>query len=177
MQFRKWSRSIVLFGCATLLLSSLISCHKIERKVIQGPDGKFQITVPGGWKKDLRLHDDAEIQASHRRTNMFVIVLAEDKVDLSPISLEEHSKLTRESLLESLTNIEVLEPVHLTIDGYPAIQYEIRATKDHLRIIYFHTTIESPTHFYQIVAWTVPSQIKKDPHTLKKITEYFREIR
>lgn len=177
MQIRKRSFSSFLLCLFVVSLALVSACKKGERKIIQSPDGTFQITVPGGWKKDLQLHDDAEIQASHRGTNMFVIVLAEAKEDLAEIPLEEHSKLTQKSLLDSLTDVEVMEPTRLNINGLPALQYEIHATKDHLRIIYFHTTVESPTHFYQIVAWTVPSQLKRDPNTLKKITSYFQENR
>ncbi|HKX13334.1 MAG TPA: hypothetical protein VJP40_09290, partial [bacterium] len=35
------------------------------RKLISA-DGRFEITVPGGWKEEKKLNDSADLQASHR---------------------------------------------------------------------------------------------------------------
>lgn len=153
------------------------ACRKNETRVIKSIDGRFQMTVPGGWKEDRTLHEDAELQASHRGSNMYVIVLAEPKEDLHEMTLQRHSDITRDGLKESIVLQEETGPTELTIDGFPAIQYVIRAAKEHVNIVYLHTTVESPTHFYQILAWTIPSRYQKDPETIRKVTEYFHEIK
>lgn len=159
------------------LLTSGLACRRSAKKIITSSDERFQITVPGGWVKETSLHKDAELQASHRGTNMYMIILAENKADLADMNLQKHSEITRKGLEESLKDPKESEPVSLVIDGKPAVQYEIRGVKDNLNIIYLHTTVESPTHFYQILAWTIPSTYQKDPNTLKKITGYFHEIK
>jgi hypothetical protein len=154
------------------------ACQKAPAtKVIKSYDGRFQVTVPGGWQEDNTLHDDADLEVAHRSSRMYLIVLAESKEDFDNMTLQQHSDITRNGLKESVTLEQETGPVALTIDGHKALQYEIRATTQNTKIVYLHTTLETPTYFYQILAWTIPSRFKIDPETIKKVTETFHEIK
>lgn len=168
---------LYFFLFTTILLVTACPSKKVKTKTLMDVEETFEITVPGGWKEQDGLNDRADLQAGARIANLFVIVLVESKEDLDNISLEGHSDLTRLALMDSLTNIDQSEPKHLMIDKKPALQYEIRGTMDHVKIVYLHTTVESPTRFYQILAWTIPSRWRKDQGTLKKVTNYFRELK
>jgi hypothetical protein len=162
----------------SLLIVPTLSCKPhAATKVVKSYDGRFQVTVPGGWQEDNTLHKDADLEVAHHPTKMYLIILAESKEDLDHMTLQHHSDLTRNGLKESITLEQETGPVSLTIDGHPALQYEIRATTQNTKIVYLHTTVETPTYFYQILAWTIPSRYKKDPDTIKKITETFHELK
>jgi hypothetical protein len=178
---KKAKPKIFSMGLAIIFIFGLASVSSCKRnpatKVVTSYDGRFQVTVPGGWKEDNTLHDEAELEVSHRSTKMYTIVLAESKEDFHEMTLQGHSDITRAGLKESVKVERESGPVSLTIDGHPALQYEIEAVLDNTKIIYLHTTVESPAYFYQILGWTIPSRYKKDPETLKKITEKFHELK
>lgn len=153
----------ILVSCLSLLtllfaIGGSYSCKRQPAtKVVTSYDGRFQVTVPGGWKEDNSLHEEAELEVAHRSTKMYAIVLAESKEDFDKMTLQGHSDVTRTGLKESVTVEKEIGPVSLTIDGHPALQYEIQAVVDNTKIVYLHTTVESPTYFYQILTWTIPS--------------------
>ncbi len=162
-----------------IVFSIFIGCKakSKEPKVIKSTDGTFQVLVPGGWSDEKGLNDNADLQAGHRSSQMFVIVLGEGKQDLEEgMTVDQHSEITRNSLLAGVKSPAISEEKRLTIDGKPALQFEIRATVDHIKIIYLHTTVEALNNFYQILAWTVPSQWEKNKDTLMKVTEKFHEL-
>lgn len=160
---------IPVFFCA--------SCQKVEKKDILSLDKKFQITVPGAWEEEKSLHEKADIQAAHRPSNVFVIVLTESKEDFDGMTVQKHSDLTRGSLMESLKDSQETGPKTLAINGYPALQYEIRGVFDgYLKVAYLHTTVETPNHFHQILVWTTASAFDKNRPTFEKIAGYFREV-
>ena len=163
-----------LLLCLSLFLS--LACNRGEEtKRMVSSDGRFEITVPGAWTQETKLHDEAQIQATHRSSNQFTLVIAEEKGDFDNISLEEFCAITLDGMHQKLKSPREGKPTTLIIDRNTALQRELRATMDYLKIIYLHTCIESPTHFYQIIQWTTPSKYAKHRKTFKKITQYFKE--
>lgn len=146
------------------------------QNVLVGSDGVSQITLPDGWVEDRELHDSAEIQASKRADEMYVIVLSENKADFQDLTLEQHSEITRGLLLQSLTDAEVTGPTAVTsVQGNPTLQYQIRGAIDGINVVYLHTTVETPDSYHQILAWTLPSQFEANDPQLQEIIQSFRE--
>lgn len=164
-----------LLLCAFTLACSPRESGPATRKLVSA-DGRFEITVPGGWKEEKNLNDSADLQASHRPSEMYVVVLSEPKTDLDEMTLEGHSKLTRQALIDGVKKPQVSPPFALKVGDMAALQYEIRGSMDGVNIVYLHTTAESPNFFHQILTWTVPSRFEKNKDTLQKVIAMFREV-
>lgn len=172
-------RSFSRNGFAFLLLALfLVACSQPgpKTKDIVSANGRFRLTVPGGWEVEKDLNDAADLQASYRGSDMYIVVLSESKEDLHDMSLEGHSKLTRDALMKTVQDSTITGPFALTVDGHPAVQYEIRGAVNHVNVVYLHTTVESPKYFHQILAWTVPSRFDANKPTLEQVTEKFHEM-
>ncbi|HSA59597.1 MAG TPA: hypothetical protein VLJ37_07930 [bacterium] len=143
---------------------------------LKSADGRIQITLPAGWKQDRALHATAELAASNRAGEMYVIVLSDNKSDYDEMSLEKNSEITRTALLEGTKSPQTSGPQRLTINGSPALQYEIQATVDNLHIVYLHTTVETAGYYHQILAWTLRSRFEKAKPVLQEVIASFREI-
>ena len=141
------------------------------------PEKTIQVSIPSGWKEDRDLHDSAELQASNRRKEQYIIVLSESKEDFQDMTLEKHSEITRATLVKSLTEAQTSAPTTLTIGGNSALQYEIRGFINNLSVIYLHTTVETDKHIHQILTWTLKSMYDKNKPVLQKVTESFKEVK
>ncbi len=177
MRKNRFSR---ILGFSFLLCVLALACTPREKgpavKKLVSADGHFEITVPSGWKEEKKLNDSADLQASHRPSEMYFVVLSEPKVDLDQMTLEGHSKLTRQALIDGVKNPQVSPPFAMKVGDLAALQYEIRGSMDGVNIVYLHTTAESPNYFHQILAWTVPSRFDKNKETLQKVIAMFREV-
>ena len=161
---------------------SLSSCAPIESflssvdtNVLQ--DESVRISLPDGWEKDERLHDNAMIQASNVEQDLYVIVLADDQEALSQYPLEDNSETYRSLLIQGLENVE--DPARMEIDsinGNDAVQYEIRAQIGDAKITYLHTTVLTDSRYYQVVAWTTTEQYAVHKSVLQNMVKSFREI-
>jgi hypothetical protein len=146
-------------------------------EVLIGSDGQSQITLLNGWTEDRKLHESAEIQASKRGSEEYIIVLSESKADFQNLTLEQHSEITRGLLVESLTEPEITGPTDVTdVGGNPAIQYEIQGTIEEINVAYLHTTVETPTRYHQILTWTLPSSFERNQPELQQVIQSFREV-
>lgn len=170
------------FSFSLLAISLLLTgfaCSKPpgpKTKDILSANGKLQITVPSAWVEKKGLNDSADLQAAYTPSEMYVIVLSEPKEDLQDMSLEAHSKLTREALLEGVKDPVVTGPFASQVDGRPAIQYEIRGGVDHVKVVYLHVTVDGRKYFHQILAWTVPSRLEANRPTLEGVIQRFKEL-
>ncbi|MGK7872348.1 MAG: hypothetical protein AB4426_03240 [Xenococcaceae cyanobacterium] len=169
------------WGRASLVILALMlgGCNTIESsqvKTVLSRDGLTQVVVPSGWKTQQDLHDDADIQVANTWDESYLIVLSDSKTDFEDITLEEHSQITSQILLENVKNAQVSsEPKELEINGRPAVQYEIRGSVDRIKIIYLHTTVDGKESFHQLVAWTLPSKFQKNRPVLESVINSFKE--
>lgn len=160
----------VAAGCKTL--NSLT-----KPTVITSPDKKFQITVPPGWSKTSELHDKAEIQAANKLKELYVIVLSEDQTDFaSDMTLDKFTEITRNSLLKNYEAPHATDIQTISISGNEARQYELRGTSAHVAVVLIVTTVRTPTHYHQILAWTLPSKWNASSATLREVIESFRSL-
>lgn len=147
-----------------------------EGRTLASTDGQSRITLPSGWKEDQSLHEKAEMGAANRLGEMYIIVLTEDRQDFKNMNLDKHSEITRGMLTREAQDVQIGPPVRLTINGYPAVQYEIKASVDNVNVVYLHTTVETPKNFHQIVSWTLRSRYDKNRPELQQVIESFKEI-
>ena len=144
--------------------------------VLKSSDGACQVTLPAGWDEKRDLHDSAELEAANESEEMYVIILQESKEDFQKMTIDQHSEITRGTLEEALTAPQVQEPTRSTIDGYPALQSEIRGAAENINVVYLHTTVETEKKYYQILAWTLSSKFMKNRSKLQEVVQSFHEI-
>jgi hypothetical protein len=162
-----------------LLVCAVAGCKQLQSlarpTILKSPDGKFQLTVPVGWRENSSLNEQAEIKAANPLQEMYVIVLTEAKTDFTDdMTLDQFTTITRESMTSNLTSPELSPPLPVTINGNSARQYEIQGEVKNVKLAYLITTVETSAHFHQVVTWTLRSRIDKNQTTLQQVAGSFR---
>lgn len=148
----------------------------LETKEVVSIDGISRVDIPGDWEVRTDLNDDASIQVANARKEQYLVVLTDSKIDFDDISVEEHSQMTRQHILEKADNGQIVgEPKHFEINGQAAVQYEIHGSVDKLKVVYLHVTVEGKEHFHQILAWTLASMLSKNKPVLESVINTFKE--
>lgn len=182
-RFRWWIVAAVIGGLVGLLICAIIGVgvlsllgRKVEPSAVTATDGQSKVMMPAGWSVQDELHDDAEIQVANPREEQYMIVLTENKDDFVDTDLQDYAEITLESLAMSAGVDELPEPQSLTINGLPAIQYEISGTVDNMKVVYWLTDVEGTENYYQVLTWTLASQAEDNRAILQKAVESFEEI-
>lgn len=174
------------FGLA-VLCAALIACNLARNikdgidkagqpTVLTSKDGRFQLTIPGGWRADSSLNAQATIGGSNALSEMYVAVITESKGDYAKdFGLREYTRLIRDQMMKVVKESTATEPSATTINGHPAMQYELRGTVERVSIAYLMTIVETPKDFHQVVTWTLPSRFDKNKETLQQVTASFKE--
>ena len=167
-------------GLLIFLIGIVLGCKQMEHMVrptdLKSSDGKFQITVPAGWRENKTLHEDASIGAANTSKEVYVIVISENKSDFaSDIDLDKFTEVTRTSMTSKLKSPEATPATPVKINGKTGRQYMLQGEGKLVKVAYLVTTVETAEQYHQIIAWTLKSRIDQNQPVLQQVTESFRE--
>jgi hypothetical protein len=143
--------------------------------VLKSPDGKFELTVPGGWKANASLNDKADIKAANPLEEMYVIVITEPKSDFTnEMTLDEFTNMTRDSIIGNVGSADATQPRSVTVNGNSGRAYEVEGSVKNVKLAYRITNVETADHYHQVISWTLQSRKDKNAQTLQQVTDSFR---
>ncbi|WP_052132626.1 RDD family protein [Paenibacillus polymyxa] len=161
---------------AVSLISTLIT-QIVKPEVFISKDNQFAITAPWNWSRDNGINEEADISIKNEFTDRYLIVLSEPKSDFdSSMNLQEYKGIIEDHLVSEITDPELGLASDRVVNGYPAIEFTLKGEVDGIPIMYNVTTIETPSHYHQVLAWTYASRYGRAQQELRKIRDSFREM-
>ena len=148
--------------------------------VFTSPDGRVSITAPAGWEKHTVPSRLGKIGIANTAQHGWGEVIIENKSDLKDgLTVSGYAEIVLKKVGVRTTSEDrmVSEPTSVTINGYPALRYEIRATVQNTKFIYTRTFIETPEFFVQVMLWTIPSHLAKNQADFGSITDSLKQIK
>ncbi|ASR49548.1 RDD family protein [Paenibacillus kribbensis] len=161
---------------AAFFISSLIT-QIVKPEVFISKDNQFAVTAPWNWSRDDTMNEDADISIQNKISERYLIVLSEPKNDFdSSMTLQEYNQIIQDHIESGLTNPESGNASNIAVNGYPAIEFTLKGDVEDIPIMYDVTTIETPSHYHQVLAWTYASRYGRAQQELRRIRDSFREM-
>jgi len=121
------------------------------------------------------LSKDAQLTAANKINELYVFVLANKKTDYAGSqTLDRHTDILRQALLDQLKDSDATEPEKVTINGNEGRRYRISGVRDGVKLAYFMTIVETADHFHHIWAWTEGSRADENGPILNRIADSYR---
>lgn len=147
---------LIVFG---LLLVSLQAAG--QTKFVKQTAGHiFTLNVPDYMLKTYELNDAASLQYQNSQKEAYVIVIEDSKEQLEKMGIKFMSvkdfldDFTADYKTETETR-NLTEPTLFTANGNSCAQTELTWTEEGEGFYMLITTVESKTHLYKILCWTV----------------------
>lgn len=162
------------------MVAILAACSEKEEDSLaafKSEDSKFQVSASSNWEDaEGLIHPESELQIYDPNKEKYFMTLLESKEDFNDSSLQMYYDLTTEPFISSLENSEQGEVKEVTINGNKALQYTLKGTVDNVNAAYLITIIETPTHYGQLLAWTLQSKWDEYQEELTNVTNSFKEV-
>ena len=166
------SASLVVVAIALLITS----CGNDQKETVSFLDGQFVALKPATWSLMSNLNEEADLQMGNASKKAYGVVLSEAKVDFAgEMTLSKFSDVTRAPLKNSLQNYSEEGPENLVLNGRPAIRYTLGGSLGSIRIKYWHTSIDSPTHYHQVLLWSLPSKFDDNKADFESVLNSIRK--
>jgi hypothetical protein len=133
-----------------------------------------RLDLPDGWNHSETVNGLADVSFTDSKGATYLMILSERRTDFEDNhTLESYGEIVRNILSENLVDVDIGEPIATKLGELRAQQTKVAGTVDLIRVVYLHTVVESPTHYFQIVGWTTPSKWEEQISTLAAITDSF----
>lgn len=150
-------RLLLLAICTVLLLVACSGEGKLT--TFKSDDGDYQVRTTSDWEDaEGSLNEEADLQINNLRKEKYFIALIEAKEDLGDASLNDYYDFVTEPFISSLEDVTQSDVGNVTVNGNDALQYTVEGTIDNIEIVYLVTIVETPTHYAQLMAWTLKSK-------------------
>ena len=132
-------------------------------EIVEFIDGQFYVLKPASWSILDNLNDEADLQMGNLSQEAYCIVMSESKIDYdNSFTLEKYSELTSGFILEALANPTLSEAENMILNGQPAVKYELIGSINGIRVRYWHVSINTESHFHQVILWSLPSKFERN---------------
>ena len=116
--------------------------------------GLSELRLPAGWRRAKELNDAACIEVIDPLRGRYGLVISEWQEDFdAALTLEQYSANSRAELTSDLQLVVTNGPESRSVDGLPAIAFEIEAVHDMTHIKYLHTALLGRRAFHQVIVW------------------------
>jgi hypothetical protein len=146
-------------------------------RVVTSRDGRSRITVPGKWLDIPRDAGKAELQVGDPGRDQYLALMTVSREDVAKgVSLDRFARRMIQNMRDNLTDVSVSDPERMAVQGRSAVLYEVRATEDDLRVVYWITSVEGERGYHTVLAWTLVSRAAETEPLYRKSVESFQEI-
>lgn len=143
------------------------------------------MSLPEYMVKTTDLNDVASMQYMNKAKEAYVVVIEDAKEDLEADGTKyANLKEFHDSVIESLTSedpkAKESKPTEFQQNGNKFYQTDLNATLQtedgkEIKVTYLVTYVESKTHYYQILCWTLADNYKDLISNFKKIAASIRD--
>lgn len=167
-------KKLIVLG---LLFTILISCNSNTEYQTVRVKNKYSLELPDFLSEVQNLNPEASLQYQNPLKEFYVIVLDEPKNYFTDaIGLEEYKNILRTNLETSLESPTFSPSRDTVINGLKTKLSSLSDKRDGIAIYYQFAYIESKTHFYQILTWTLENRKDKFSPDMDKIIASFKEL-
>ena len=142
---------------------------------IYSDDKTVSLVVPGTWKGNRQLNENAILGVANTNEANYALVMSESRESFDDSAdAATYLSLIVENLQAGSEDFQELQQARtVVINKKPARQQVVSLTVQGEKIVYILTTLESNTHFYALYAWTVESRYPQNQDMLRKVSESF----
>ncbi len=145
-------------------------------KSVTSNDGWVRLQIPGSWNDLPELGADASLKVGNKFAEQYLMIFTDPKSDFRG-TLDSFSQLTTKRMLSKLGDASASAPTSLTINGFRAVRVRMEGTANSVRVVYLHTSVETPDGFHQILQWTLPSREKTAFPVFEEVASTFNLAR
>jgi hypothetical protein len=163
---------LVLGACATPLATQTA---QIASHTVHSDDGLSELTAPGSWRTRPNLGRSGTIRLGDDSTETYLIVNTYLPNELQQMSFPEMAEHVSTTVMKRQRSGKISTPRSLTVNGRPAVEYEISGATGSLPLIYLSTVIDGERARYHIVSWTLAERFSASRDLMREVAASFRE--
>ena len=148
-----------------------------EPRTFTTSDGLATVTGAPQWRALAIGSAEASLGIGNQVLEQYLVVVTKPRSDFPEgYTLAEFAEIASEQALATLADAEVTDFAEVSVGGMKGLRREAKGLADGLGIFYLNTYLESPTHFHQVMTWTLVKNEEGSRALLEAASDSFREV-
>lgn len=144
-------------------------------------NGLFSIDIPNYMSETYDLNNAASLQYKRNPAlgEIYIFVIDDDKKAMGDgtYDIKSYFDFALVDIKNGITGNNSSEPKTKEINGLKTIQTEVTGKFGETGIFYLITIVESESHFYQILTWTIDGNKSRYEKDMLKMVDSFKQIK
>ena len=162
---------LVLAACVTTPQRNA----SIATTTVYSDDGLSELIAPQDWRARPNLGRSATIRLADEATDNYLMVNTYLPHEQEKISFPDFAERLATRLTKRLSNGKVSAPRFFSVDGRPAIEYEVVGRSGNLTLVYLTTVVDGQRARHHLVAWTPGERYGSNRDGMREVAASFRE--
>ncbi len=171
-------KNILLLMITTLLFSCDLLETKFTTKTVKD---LYSVDLADYLSETTDLNSQASLQYKREPAlgEIYIIVIDDDKKAMGEgtYDIKSYFDFALGNIKNGITGNNSSEPKTKEINGLKAIQTEVTGKFGETGIFYLITIVESESHFYQILTWTIDGNKSRYEKDMLKMVDSFKQIK
>lgn len=166
----------VVLALFTISLSACATQAPVQTRVVYSDDGISELSVPESWSSRADFGRSAALRVADGGRDSYLMVNSYLPREIEPTSLAQFAERVSVALRDNMDKGRMSGPRQLTINGRPAIEYELSGYFGDARIAYLSTVMEGRrAPYHHLITWTSAEFYRANRGMMRDIVASFRE--
>ncbi len=164
-----------------LAMLTLAACNRPAVFAEVKVNDRYTISIPDYLQPCKDLHKDASLQYQNPDKGIYALVIDEKKKTMQDYDLNYDidayfNNIAKQGFIDAIKNGKISIPGRQEINNNKALIAEITGKVEETDVFYKLAIIETPSTFYQFLAWTSAENKEKFEPDMLKMIESFKEL-
>jgi hypothetical protein len=166
---------------AAIAAVALAACVATQPRIAATPvtvysdDGLSELVAPDTWRSYPNLTRSGTIRLGDDERDSYLIVNTYLPHEHKGAAFAQFAERVSKRLMDTLRGGRMSAPRALTVQGRPALQYEISGTRGKLPLIWLSTVVDGEAARHHLVAWTPAERYGANREAIGEAVASFRE--
>ena len=165
----------VITFAGVLALAACATQAPRTSSTIYSDDGVSELTAPDSWRTRPNLGRSGTIRLSDDAGGRYFIVNSYHPHEKDGSSIEEFAERVSRRLMNRLADGRISPPRQFSVNGRPAMEYEVSGKAGDLPLAYTSTVVEGEYARHHLIAWTPAERNRANREGLREVAASFRE--
>ena len=165
----------VLGAACILLLAACATPIAQKASTVYSDDGVSELTAPDSWRTRPNFGRSATIRLADDAADRYLLVNSYFPHEVEATPFEQFAERASGALMRRLSGGKISAPRPLTLNGRPAVEYEVSGKSGDTPIAYLSTVVDGEQARHHLVAWTLAERYSAHRGALRELVASFRE--
>jgi hypothetical protein len=170
-------RTLLRLTAAATVLALAACATPTARKTstVYSDDGISELDAPEAWRTRPNIARSASVRLGDDADGIYLLVNTYLPHEVREPSFEAFAESLSARLMKHLDGGRMSAPRRFTLNGRPALEYEVAGKSGALPLVYLSTVVDGARARHHLVSWSVAERYRATRGTMREVAATFRE--